>query len=199
MSPRRHKLADALAQRPGLDRDPGPERGHSFLLAPGERHIAIHRFVSLPYLRPQSSMAALPTASPGTRGLSLDPPCALDPAVSLPATCAGPGPGPGPIATERVGAGGSPTTRGACASRTVNGSPSPRASSDKNRFSSNSEYTSRAVQAVTGKTCIYTHDNNVGSHSPHTAAVEMRNHRISLERFPSLHWSCPRRWFPALP
>ena len=110
-----------------------------------------------------------------------------------------PGPGPGPIATERVGAGGSPTTHGAGASRTVNGSPSPRASSDKNRFSSNSEYTSRAVQAVAGKTCIYTHDNNVGSHSPHTAAVEMRNHRISLERFPSLHWSCPRRWFPALP
>ena len=24
------------------------------------------------------------------------------------------------------------------------------------------------VQAVAGKTCIYTHDNNVGSHSPHT-------------------------------
>ena len=67
MSQRRHKLADALAQRPGLDRDPGPERGHSFLLAPGERDITIHRFVSLPYLRPQSSMAAQPTASSGTR------------------------------------------------------------------------------------------------------------------------------------
>ena len=77
--------------------------------------------------------------------------------------------------------------------------PAPRAAGDNNRFSSNSEYTSHAVQAVTGKTCIYTHDNNVGSHSPHTAAVEMRNHRISLERFPSLRWSCPRSWFPALP
>ena len=87
MSPRRHKLADALAQRPGLDRDPGPERGHSFLLAPGERHIAIHRFVSLPYLRPQSSMAAQPTASSGTRGLSFAQPCAPGPAVSLPISC----------------------------------------------------------------------------------------------------------------
>ena len=27
----------------GLHRDPGPDRGHSFLLAPGERHIAIHQ------------------------------------------------------------------------------------------------------------------------------------------------------------
>ena len=40
-----------------------------------------------------------------------------------------PGPGAGPIATERVGAAGSSTPRGASASRTVNGSPSPRASS----------------------------------------------------------------------
>ena len=67
-----------------------------------------------------------------------------------------PGPRPGPIATQRVDAGGSPTTHGACASSTVNGSPSPRAAGDNNRFSSNSEYTSHAVQAVTGKTCIYT-------------------------------------------
>ena len=40
-----------------------------------------------------------------------------------------PGPGAGPIATERVGAAGSSTPRGASASRTVNDSPSPRASS----------------------------------------------------------------------
>ena len=39
------------------------------------------------------------------------------------------GPRAGPIATERVGAAGSSTPRGASASRTVNGSPSPRASS----------------------------------------------------------------------
>ena len=52
--------------------------------------------------------------------------------------------------TERVDAGGSPTTHGASASSTVNGSPSPRAPGDNNRFSSNSEYTSHAVQAHVG-------------------------------------------------
>ena len=39
------------------------------------------------------------------------------------------GPRAGPIATDRVGAAGSSTPRGASASRTVNGSPSPPASS----------------------------------------------------------------------